>query len=165
VIYHEGLPGHHLQLSLLAENSRLHPIRREQTELRTFALNRYLEGWAEYAAGLCEEIGVYANPRDRYGRMTAERFAAARMMADTGLNALGWPLDRQQPAYARTASCPSPRSRANCSAMQPMTPARHWYATPVTSTCENFAAPRTHASSTTRSSPAAPFRSGSSRPP
>jgi uncharacterized protein (DUF885 family) len=94
VIYHEGLPGHHLQMSLLAENSRLHPIRREQTELRTFALNGYLEGWAEYAAGLCEEIGVYANPRDRYGRMTAERFAAARMMADTGLNALGWPLDR-----------------------------------------------------------------------
>jgi uncharacterized protein (DUF885 family) len=73
-------------MSLLAENSRLHPIRREQTELRTFALNGYLEGWAEYAAGLCEEIGVYANPRDWYGRMTAERFAAARMMADTGIN-------------------------------------------------------------------------------
>jgi uncharacterized protein (DUF885 family) len=94
VIYHEGLPGHHLQMSLLAENTTLHPIRREQTELRTFALNGYLEGWAEYAAGLCDEIGLYADPRDRYGRMTSERFLAARMVVDTGLNVLGWSLDR-----------------------------------------------------------------------
>ena len=50
MIYHEGLPGHHLQMSLLAENTALHPIGREQTELRMFALNGYLEGWAEYAA-------------------------------------------------------------------------------------------------------------------
>jgi uncharacterized protein (DUF885 family) len=94
VIYHEGLPGHHLQMSLLAENSALHPIRREQTELRTFALTGYLEGWAEYAAGLCEEIGMYTEPRDRYGRMASERFFAARMAVDTGLNVLGWSLDK-----------------------------------------------------------------------
>ena len=94
VIYHEGLPGHHLQMSLLAENSALHPIRREQTGLRTFALTGYLEGWAEYAAGLCEEIGMYADPRDRYGRLTSERFFAARMVVDTGLNVLGWSLGR-----------------------------------------------------------------------
>ena len=94
LMYHEGLPGHHLQMSLLAENTALHPIRRQQTELRTFALNGYLEGWAEYAAGLCDEIGLYTDPRDRYGRMTSERFFAARMVVDTGLNALGWSLDR-----------------------------------------------------------------------
>jgi len=98
VIYHEGLPGHHLQMSLLAGNTALHPIRREQTELRTFALNGYLEGWAEYAAGLCDEIGMYTDPRDRYGRMTSERFFAARMVVDTGLNVLGWSL-------ARAAAC------------------------------------------------------------
>jgi uncharacterized protein (DUF885 family) len=94
VIYHEGLPGHHLQMSLLAESTALHPIRREPTELRTFALAGYLEGWAEYAAGLCEEIGMYADPRDRYGRMTSERFFAARMAVDTGLNVLGWSLEK-----------------------------------------------------------------------
>jgi uncharacterized protein (DUF885 family) len=94
VIYHEGLPGHHLQMSLLAENTALHPIRREQTHLPTFALTGYLEGWAEYAAGLCDEIGMYTNPRDRYGRMTSERFFAARMVVDTGLNVLGWSLDQ-----------------------------------------------------------------------
>ena len=94
VIYHEGLPGHHLQMSLLAENTALHPIRREQTGLRTFALTGYGEGWAEYAAGLCEQIDLYTGLRDRYGRMTSERFFAARMAADTGLNVLGWSLDR-----------------------------------------------------------------------
>ena len=72
----------------------LHPIRREQTELRTFALTGYLEGWAEYAAGRCDEIGMYTDPRARYGRITSERFFAPRMVVDTGLNALGWPLDR-----------------------------------------------------------------------
>jgi uncharacterized protein (DUF885 family) len=92
VIYHEGLPGHHLQMGLLAENTALHPIRRE-ARLRTFALNGYSEGWAEYAAGLCDEIGLYADPRDRYGRMTSERFLAARMAVDTGLNVLGWSLE------------------------------------------------------------------------
>ena len=94
LIYHEGLPGHHLQMSLLTEDTALHPIRREQSELRTFALNGYMEGWAEYAAGLCEEIGVYSDRRDRYGRMSSERFLAARLVVDTGLNVLGWSLDR-----------------------------------------------------------------------
>jgi uncharacterized protein (DUF885 family) len=96
LIYHEGLPGHHLQMSLQAQHTALHPIRRELTELRTFALNGYLEGWAEYAAGLCDDIGMYTDPRDRYGRMTSERFFAARLVVDTGLNVLGW--SREQAA-------------------------------------------------------------------
>jgi hypothetical protein len=120
VIYHEGLPGHHLQMGLLAENTALHPIRREQTQLRTFALTGYLEGWAEYAAGLCDQIGMYTDPRDRYGRMTPERFAAARMVADTGLNVLGCLWARQRPACVRAASCPSLRSPAKCCATRSM---------------------------------------------
>jgi uncharacterized protein (DUF885 family) len=81
-------------MSLLAQNTALHRIRREHTGLRTFALTGYGEGWAEYAAGLCEQIGMYSDPRDRYGRLISERFFAARMVADTGLNVLGWSLDR-----------------------------------------------------------------------
>jgi uncharacterized protein (DUF885 family) len=100
VIYHEGMPGHHLQVGLLMQNTALHPIRRVPTELRTFALNGYLEGWAEYAAGFCDEIGLYANPVDRYGRLSAERFQAARLVVDTGLNVLGWSRERAA-AYLR----------------------------------------------------------------
>jgi uncharacterized protein (DUF885 family) len=155
LMYHEGLPGHHLQMSLLAENTALHPIRREQSELRTFAINGYLEGWAEYAAGLCEEIGMYLDPRDRYGRMTSERFLAARLVADTGLNVFGWSL----------ASCPSPRSPANCCATRSMTPARRRDTTWATGTRVSCAAPGTSASSTTRCSPTAPSHYGSSARP
>jgi uncharacterized protein (DUF885 family) len=100
VIYHEGLPGHHLQIGLQAENTALHPIRREATELRTFALNGYLEGWAEYAAAFCDEIGMYATAADKYGRLSSERFHAARLVIDTGLNVLGWPRERGA-AYLR----------------------------------------------------------------
>jgi uncharacterized protein (DUF885 family) len=94
VIYHEGMPGHHLQVGRQIENTALHPIRREPTELRTFALSGYMEGWAEYAAGFCEEIGMYADPLDRYGRLSSERFHAARLVVDTGLNVLGWTRER-----------------------------------------------------------------------
>ncbi len=100
VIYHEGMPGHHMQMGRLIENTALHPIRRVPTELRTFALNGYLEGWAEYAAGFCDEIGLYADPVDRYGRLSAERFQAARLVVDTGLNVLGWSRERAA-AYLR----------------------------------------------------------------
>jgi uncharacterized protein (DUF885 family) len=94
VIYHEGMPGHHMQMGRLLENITLHPIRRVPTELRTFALNGYLEGWAEYAAGFCDEIGLYADAVDRYGRLSSERFQAARLVVDTGLNVLGWSRER-----------------------------------------------------------------------
>jgi uncharacterized protein (DUF885 family) len=100
VIYHEGMPGHHLQVGRQAENTALHPIRREATELRTFALNGYMEGWAEYAAAFCDEIGLYATAADRYGRLSSERFHAARLVVDTGLNVLGWPRARAA-AYLR----------------------------------------------------------------
>jgi len=90
LIYHEGLPGHHLQIGRQAENTELHPIRREPTGLRTFALGGYLEGWGEYAAGLCGEIGLYTDPVDAYGRLCLERFQAARLVVDTGMNVLGW---------------------------------------------------------------------------
>ena len=100
VIYHEGMPGHHMQIGRQAENTALHPIRRQITELRTFALNGYMEGWAEYAAGFCDEIGLYTGPVDRYGRLSSERFHAARLVVDTGLNVLGWPRERAA-AYLR----------------------------------------------------------------
>jgi uncharacterized protein (DUF885 family) len=102
VIYHEGMPGHHLQVGRQMENTALHPIRRELTELRTFALNGYQEGWAEYAAGFCDEIGLYADPLDRYGRLSSERFHAARLVVDTGLNVLGWTRERAA-AYLRAS--------------------------------------------------------------
>ncbi|MEV6522316.1 DUF885 domain-containing protein [Longispora sp. NPDC051575] len=100
LILHEALPGHHLQIGRQLENDRLHPLRREFTAQRTFAIGGYCEGWAEYAAGLGYDWGLYEDPVDRYGRLCSERFHAARLVVDTGLNALGWTFERAG-AYLR----------------------------------------------------------------
>lgn len=101
VMFHEGLPGHHLQLGRQLENTALHPLRREQLERPTFAIAGYQEGWAEYAAGLCLELGLYRDPIDHYGRLSSERFHAARLVVDTGLNVFGWSRERASQYLAR----------------------------------------------------------------
>jgi uncharacterized protein (DUF885 family) len=89
LIFHELAPGHHFHLARQAENHSLPAVRREATDLDAFN-----EGWAEYAAGLCWELGLYEDPYDAYGRLAHERFTAQRLVVDTGLGALGWTLQR-----------------------------------------------------------------------
>jgi uncharacterized protein (DUF885 family) len=89
LVYHELLPGHHFHLALQMEHEHLPPIRRTSTEWSVFN-----EGWAEYASGLAEEMGLYDDPYDLYGRLVHESFIAQRLVVDTGLNALGWTLER-----------------------------------------------------------------------
>ncbi|MGW4420835.1 DUF885 domain-containing protein [Streptosporangium sp. NPDC004631] len=89
LIYHELVPGHHFHLARQAENTALPMIRREAADLCVFN-----EGWAEYAAGLGWELGLYRDPYDAYGRLAHERLVAQRLVVDTGLNALGWTLER-----------------------------------------------------------------------
>jgi uncharacterized protein (DUF885 family) len=84
--YHELLPGHHLHLSTQQENEALHPF-------RSFGfVNAYNEGWAEYAATLAGEMGLYEAPEERYGRLVMDAFLTSRLVVDTGMNALGWSL-------------------------------------------------------------------------
>jgi uncharacterized protein (DUF885 family) len=88
LIFHELIPGHHLHLASQQENELLHPIRRHAL------FNAFNEGWAEYAATLAGEIGMYADPYERYGRLLMDAFLTCRLVVDTGMNALGWPLER-----------------------------------------------------------------------
>lgn len=81
LIYHELAPGHHFQIARQAENDALPPVRREVAEFTAF-----VEGWAEYAAGLGWEMGLYDDPWDAYGRLAHERFMAQRLVVDSGLN-------------------------------------------------------------------------------
>lgn len=87
LIYHELLPGHHFQIALQLENKDLPILRRGNAF--TF-LNAYVEGWAEYAADLADEMGMYASPYERFGRLYSKMFLANRLVVDTGLNGLGW---------------------------------------------------------------------------
>jgi len=87
LIYHELLPGHHFQIALQQENEALPLLRRANGFLY---LNAYVEGWAEYAADLADEMGMYATPYERFGRLYSKMFLANRLVVDTGLNAKGW---------------------------------------------------------------------------
>jgi uncharacterized protein (DUF885 family) len=88
LIYHELVPGHHFHLALEFENARVHPLR------KFLYYGAFAEGWAEYAAGLAEEMGLYDDPYDLYGHLASEIFVATRLVVDTGLNALGWTLEQ-----------------------------------------------------------------------
>ena len=96
LIYHELVPGHHFHLARQAENRKLPMIRREAADICAFN-----EGWAEYAAGLGWEMGLYDDPYQAYGRLIHERLVAQRLVVDTGLNAYGWTLDAAA-KYMRT---------------------------------------------------------------
>jgi len=87
LIFHELMPGHHLQVALTREASGIHPLQ------RFLACGAYEEGWAEYAAALAEDAGLY-DPYDLYGHLMMQSFLAARLVLDTGMNELGWPLKR-----------------------------------------------------------------------
>jgi len=83
--YHEGIPGHHLQISTALGLKDL-PLIREQT-----LYTAYAEGWALYAEQLAAEIGMYRDdPWGNLGRLQAELLRAARLVVDTGLHAQGW---------------------------------------------------------------------------
>ncbi|MGV9340182.1 DUF885 domain-containing protein [Streptomyces sp. NPDC003688] len=81
LIHHELAPGHHFHLARQAEDTTLPDLRRELVPFGGFE-----EGWAEYAAGLGWEMGLYDDPWDAYGRLAHERFTAQRLVIDTGLN-------------------------------------------------------------------------------
>ena len=83
--YHEGVPGHHLQISTALGLKDL-PLIRQQT-----LYTAYAEGWALYAEQLAAEMGMYKDdPWGDLGRLQAELLRAARLVVDTGLHAKGW---------------------------------------------------------------------------
>ena len=87
--YHEGVPGHHLQIALALETEGISMMR------RSLWFAAYGEGWALYAEQLADEMGMYdANPMGRVGYLQSMLFRAARLVVDTGLHARRW--TRQQ---------------------------------------------------------------------
>jgi uncharacterized protein (DUF885 family) len=89
VAYHEGVPGHHMQLSVQQQLTGLPKFR-----LHSLGFNAYLEGWALYAEQLGKEVGFYQDPVSDYGRLSSELFRAVRLVVDTGIHAKGWTRDQ-----------------------------------------------------------------------
>jgi uncharacterized protein (DUF885 family) len=88
VSYHEGIPGHHLQIAISQEVTGL-PEFRKQSYYTAFT-----EGWALYSERLGKEIGFYQDPYSDYGRLEADIWRAIRLVVDTGVHSKHW--TRQQ---------------------------------------------------------------------
>ena len=100
--YHEGVPGHHLQISL-AQASKDIPMLRKIS-----FYNSYLEGWALYAEQLSDEIGGY-DGIEKAGYLQSFLFRSARLVVDTGLNSKGWSREKAVDYMAATTGFPRPR--------------------------------------------------------
>ena len=103
--YHEGVPGHHLQISIAQESKDI-PLMR-----KIGFFSAYSEGWALYAEQLADEMGVYANaPLGRAGFLQSFLFRAARLVVDTGLHSKRW--SREQATDYMVATTGFARARS-----------------------------------------------------
>lgn len=85
IAYHEGLPGHHMQISIAQE------LEGDLPQFRTQAhFTAYIEGWALYSELLAGEMGAYQDPYSKVGQYSSEIWRAIRLVVDTGLHAKGW---------------------------------------------------------------------------
>ena len=82
--YHEGVPGHHMQIAIQQELGDLPPFRQQGGYVA------FCEGWALYAERLGKEAGFFEDPYNDYGRLQDELWRAIRLVVDTGLHARHW---------------------------------------------------------------------------
>ena len=98
--YHEGIPGHHMQIAIAQELESLPDFRRHG------GYTAYVEGWGLYSEYFPKEMGLYADPYSNFGRLAMELWRACRLVVDTGIHEKKW--SRQQAIDYLKASTPNP---------------------------------------------------------
>jgi uncharacterized protein (DUF885 family) len=104
--YHEGIPGHHMQLSVAQLLPQLPKFRRHGGN------SGYVEGWALYAEELGKEVGFYQDPVSDYGRLSSELFRAVRLVVDTGIHAKGWSREQVVDFFRKSGAVDEPTLQA-----------------------------------------------------
>lgn len=84
IAYHEGNPGHHMQISIAQELTGVPKFRTQAS------FTAYIEGWALYSELLAKEMGAYENDYSDFGRLVTEMWRAIRLVVDSGIHAKGW---------------------------------------------------------------------------
>ncbi|HEY7808856.1 MAG TPA: DUF885 family protein [Allosphingosinicella sp.] len=103
--YHEGTPGHHLQISLAQESTDIPTLR------KIGGFSAYSEGWALYAEQLADELGAYQSPLEQAGYLQSFLFRAARLVVDTGLHSQKWSREKATDYLVATTGFARPRSQ------------------------------------------------------
>jgi uncharacterized protein (DUF885 family) len=103
IAYHEGVPGHHMQLSVQQQLTGLPKFR-----LHNLGFNAYTEGWALYAEQLGKEVGFYQDPVSDYGRLSSELFRAVRLVVDTGIHSKRWTRDQVVEFFRKSGAVDEP---------------------------------------------------------
>jgi uncharacterized protein (DUF885 family) len=102
IAYHEGVPGHHLQLSLAQEMPDLPAFRRHA------GYTAFVEGWALYSERLGQEVGRYQDPYSDYGRLENEMWRAIRLVIDTGVHEKRWSREQMVGYFHRYTAMDEP---------------------------------------------------------
>ena len=106
VAYHEGIPGHHMQISIQQELEGVPEFRKRPS------FTAYIEGWGLYAERLAKEMGGFEDPYKDFGRLNAEIWRAIRLVVDTGLHAQGWTQEQAVDYFKQNSSIAETAIRA-----------------------------------------------------
>lgn len=106
IAYHEGLPGHHMQISIAQELTGLPDFRGQ------YGHTAYIEGWALYTETLAKTMGGYEDPYSAYGQLSAEIWRAIRLVVDTGIHSKGWTEEEAVQYFLANSSVPEAAVRS-----------------------------------------------------
>lgn len=100
IAFHEGNPGHHMQISIAQEREGLPKFRTQ------YGYTAYSEGWGLYSEALAKEMGFYTDPYSDFGRLGGEIWRACRLVLDTGIHSKGWSEEQAVEYFMKNSPVP-----------------------------------------------------------